>query len=140
MGLESPGGKPRALTRWVLTHSVPRFATVGVLGVVLDVGLLRVFYGAMNIPLLMATALAYLAAAAPIFLLNRHWSFGAGDVGVAHHQLVRYFVALGVNLLSTLAIVGALSALGMYYLIAKLIAIAINAVANFFIYKYWVYT
>ena len=60
--------------------------------------------------------------------------------GVAHQQAVRFLVSIVVNLFATLFIVGVLTSLGLYYLLAKAMAIVINAIGNFFAYRHWVFT
>jgi len=44
-----------------------------------------------------------------------------------------------LNLLSTLLITGGLTAIGLMYLIAKLVAAIANVVANFYVYRGWVF-
>lgn len=125
--------------RWAVTHPAPRFIVVGGLGAALDVGLLRLLYGSAHMPLLLATGLAYAGAAVPVFFVNRHWSFSTSRDGAVHRQFLRYVSLIVLNLLSTVAIVGVLHWLGVYYLLAKIGAIALNSVANFFVYKHWVF-
>jgi putative flippase GtrA len=52
---------------------------------------------------------------------------------------LRYLSLTVANLLSTVALVGVLHWLGVFYLLAKVVAIAVNAVANFFAYERWVF-
>jgi putative flippase GtrA len=126
--------------RWAATHPAPRFVVVGGLGAALDVGLLRLLYGSVHVPLLLATALAYAAAAVPVFFFNRQWSFSTSRDGAVHRQFLRYVSLIVLNLLSTVAMVGVLHWAGVFYLLAKIIAIAVNSIANFFGYKHWVFT
>lgn len=135
----SPAGKSPVVT-WFRTHSAPRFVIVGGIAVFIDVGLLRLLHGDLGVQLLTATGIAYIASGVPSFLLNRYWSFQSGVDGIAHRQFARFFISMALNLLSTLLIVGLLSWLGVYYLIAKLVAIVLNAIANFFAYRHWVFT
>ena len=132
-------GKFDLIRQWVRNHPAPRFAIIGGLAVVLDVGLLRLLHGTLGVPLLVSTAAAYAVAAVPSFLLNRHWAFRDSSDGVAHQQAGRFMIAIVANLVSTLVIVGSLSWIGVYYLLAKVIAIVINAVGNFFAFRHWVF-
>jgi putative flippase GtrA len=116
-----------------------RFVIVGSLGTALDVGLLRLCFGSLGMPLLLATAVSYVGSAVPVFVANRQWSFGPGGAGAVHRQAVRYLALSVSNLLSTVALVGVLHWLGVFYLVAKVVAIVINAVANFFGYERWVF-
>jgi len=52
---------------------------------------------------------------------------------------LRFYALVVLNLLSTLLITGGLTALGLMYLLAKLVAAVANAVANFFLYRGWVF-
>ena len=58
------------LSGWVRSHPAPRFVAVGGLAVVVDIGLLRLLHGTFGVPVLTATAIAYLASGVPTFLLN----------------------------------------------------------------------
>jgi putative flippase GtrA len=129
----------RSTRRWLATHAAPRFVIVGCFGAVLDVGLLRLCFGSLGMPLLLATAIAYVGSAIPVFVVNRQWSFGQASAGAVHRQVLRYLSLTVSNLLSTVALVGVLHWLGLFYLVAKLVAIVINAVANFFAYERWVF-
>ncbi len=128
-----------SVRRWLASHSAPRFIVVGGLGVALDIGLLRLFYGSLGMPLLLATALAYTGSAGPVFLVNRQWSFSASSDGAIHRQFIRYVTLMVLNLLSTVVIVGVLHWVGVFYLVAKVVAVVINSIANFFAYKHWVF-
>jgi putative flippase GtrA len=129
----------RSTRRWLARHSAPRFVIVGCVGAVLDVGLLRLCFGSLGMPLLLATAVAYVGSAGPVFVVNRQWSFGPGSGGPVHRQVLRYLSLTVANLLSTVALVGVLHWIGVFYLLAKVVAIAVNAVANFFAYERWVF-
>jgi putative flippase GtrA len=59
--------------------------------------------------------------------------------GDLHRRLVRYLVLLAINVASTLLIVDGLDRVGVYYLLAKVIAVGINAMLNFTAYKLWVF-
>ncbi len=132
--------RPKSLRLWISSHPAPRFVIVGGIAAVVDVATLRLLHGELGVELLIATALAYLVSGIPSFLLNRHWAFVGGADGVVHQQAGRFLLSIGVNLGATLLIVGGLSWLGVYYLLAKVIAIAINAIGNFFAYRHWVFT
>lgn len=125
--------------RWVRTHPAPRFLVSGALTTVVDVSVLALLHAGAKIPLAPSTALAYAAALVVNFSLSRHWTFVAARIGKAHRQAARYSVLVVINLVATLAIVTGLSSLGLYYLLAKLVSIAVVSVANFFAYRHWVF-
>lgn len=131
---------PAGLVRRLRSHSAPRFLIAGVLSVVIDFGTLRLLHGGLHVNLVIATTAAFTAAMVPNFTLNRYWSFPTGRHGAAHRQVVRYAALIVANLVATDVIVSGLAWLGLYYLLAKLVATAVNAVGNFFLYRHWVFT
>jgi putative flippase GtrA len=104
-----------------------------------DVGSLRILHGSLGVALVPATICAFAVAFVVNFALSRQWTFASGKDGRAHHQMARFLFLVLINLLTTLAIVTGLVALGLNYLVAKLIATALNAVGNFFAYRRWVF-
>jgi putative flippase GtrA len=87
--------------------------------------------------LLWATLAAYVGGVVVNYSLNRNWTFQAR----ADHSetMRRYGTLLAFNFGSTLAIVLGLTHLGLFYLLSKLIAVAINAVINFTASRLWVF-
>ncbi len=77
-----------------------RFGLVGATGFVVNLGVYALFVHALSTPYQLAAVLAWLVAVLNNFVLNRHWTFDAGD-GRAHFQALRFFVvsvvALGAN-------------------------------------------
>jgi putative flippase GtrA len=128
---EAPAG------RRSLVGSLLRFGVTGVLSVAVDVGILTTLHSGFGVRLVWSTLAAYAGGLAVNYTLNRNWTFMAR----ADHRetLIRYGVMVGFNFCSTLAIVLGLTHLGLYYLLSKLIAIAINAVINFFVGRTWVF-
>lgn len=121
-------------------HPAPRFLVAGVATFLVDLGSLRVLHGTIGIALAPATAIAFAIAFLVNFTAARQWAFAAtARGGNTRRQLTRYLVLVGLNLLSTLVIVVGLSAGGMNYLWAKAAAACVNAVANFFVYRRWVF-
>ncbi len=120
-------------------HPAPRFLVIGGLSYLVDIAVLKLLHGEAHVALLAAATVSFAVASLVNFALNRQWVFATGRGGRAHRQLVRFYVLVGLNLLSTLLIMGGLAAVGVYYLLAKTIAIVANAVANFFAYRRWVF-
>jgi putative flippase GtrA len=109
----------------------------GVLSVATDVAMLALLHSGLDVPLLWSTLTAYVAGLAVNYSLNRNWTFQAR---AGHRQtLVRYATMIAFNVVSTLVIVLGLTHLGLYYLLSKLIAVAINATVNFTAGRYWVF-
>ena len=121
-------------------HPAPRFLVAGVVTFVVDLGSLRILHGTIGMALAPATAIAFAIAFLFNFTAARQWAFAAtARGGNPRRQLKRYLVLVGLNLLSTLVIVVGLSASGINYLWAKAVAACVNAVANFFVYRHWVF-
>jgi putative flippase GtrA len=125
--------------RELLRHPFPRFVISGGTTFVVDLSLLKFLHGYEHIALLPATTMAFLASFTVTFLISRHWTFPTGRDGRPHHQALRFAILVAGNLVTTLLIVGGLVAVGLYYLLAKVIAVGLNAAANFFLYRRWVF-
>ena len=98
------------------------------------------FHGVLNLGLALSTVLAFALAFSVNFTTSRQWVFKvSAQEGSAQHQVARYLVLVGINLGLTLVIVVGLSAVGVPYLLAKVVATGINAVGNFFAYRHWVF-
>jgi putative flippase GtrA len=115
-----------------------RFLLVGVVSAGTDLALLAGLHGVAGIPLLTATTLAFWASLVVNFALNRGWVFPTAG-GSARGQAVRYLLLVGANYLATLALVGGLSAAGVPYMVAKLVALAAIACWNFVLYRHWIF-
>jgi putative flippase GtrA len=137
----SPRGSPRKrFNDWIRHHPLPRFLIAGGTTAAVDVGALTWLHGVLQVQLAISTALAYTCAFAVNFTLSRRWAFAAGRSGHAQRQLGRYLLLVAVNLGLTVGMVAALTALGLYYLAAKTVAIVVLAAGNFFAYRHWVFT
>lgn len=132
--------RPSLLRRLSTSLSVRRFATyvaVGLVGFGVDFGMLVFFREVVGAPVWAATTIAFWASLAVVFLSNKYVTFGAR--GMAHRQLVRYFVLLGVNYLATLGVVALAEHVGVGYQIGKIAAVAMTTVWNYFVYQLWVF-
>lgn len=114
------------------------YLAVGGTSFLVDLGLLTLLHGLLGVPLLAATAVAFLTALCCNFLLNRGVVFSSG-VTPARWQLARYLVLVVVNLLVTLLVVGGLSALSVPYELAKVVAAVLLFGANYVGYRRWVF-
>jgi putative flippase GtrA len=77
-----------------------RFAVVGGVGFVINIAVYAALVHGAGLDYHLASVLSWLVAVLNNFVLNRHWTFDAGD-GRAHFQAMRFFVvslvALGAN-------------------------------------------
>jgi putative flippase GtrA len=117
--------------------TVLRYALAGGVVYAVDITSLWVLHSKANLPLALATTLAFGCAFVANLTINRSFTFASsGHVG---KQAVRLLVLVGLNYVSTLAIVVGLSHVWGNYLASKTIATAANAVFNFFAYRNWVF-
>ena len=114
-----------------------RFVLVGLLSVGVDTGLLVVLRELVGLPLAVATTVAFALTLAVNFSLNMGFVFGVR--GRLPGRLARYTVLVGVNYLLTLLLVLGIAALGVHYVVAKLVAVASCALVNFVAYRQWVF-
>jgi putative flippase GtrA len=138
--LDPPRGMAlrRRQARAVLRHSAFRYLFIGVTSVAFDAGLLYALHTWLRVWLPLATFTAVASAFVLNFALNRVWSFGSrGPVG---RQFVKYLLLSCVNWVFTVAVVQALAAAGVYYMIGKLIALAMTTVGNYIAYRRWIFS
>jgi putative flippase GtrA len=122
------------------THPAPRYLVSGSLTFLVDIGSLKLLHGVAHMALVPAVVVAFAIAFAFNFTASRQWTFAiAAREGQAHRQLIRYLILVGVNLVITVVLVSGFSAVGVNYLIAKLVAAVINASGNFFAYRHWIF-
>lgn len=120
-----------------LRQSLARFVAVGGLSVGTDLAVLTALHSLGRAPLWLATLLGYAASLVVNYRLNHSWVFASER---EHRRtVVRYVVLVAVNVASTFGFVLGLTALGAFYLLAKLIAVAVNAVINFSGFRWWVF-
>jgi putative flippase GtrA len=121
-----------------LLGALIRFGVTGLTSVIVDVGTLTLLHSGLGVRLIWSTLAAFGAGLVVNYTLNRNWTFQAQ----ADHRrtMSRYAVMVSINFGSTLVIVLGLTHLGVYYLLSKLIAVAIIAVVNFTASRYWVFT
>jgi putative flippase GtrA len=122
----------------VLRSSGFRFLVVGGASVVVDAGLLWVLHGLIGLRLEPATALAFLAGFVVNFALNRQWAFAS--TGRLRRQFAAYVALVAANLLVTVLLVRALTALGVMYLVAKVLTTAVLSTVNYVVSRKWIFT
>lgn len=122
------------------SHPAPKYLVTGTVTFLIDIGSLKVLHGIAGMPLVPALLVAFSIAFAFNFTVSRQWTFArSARDGQAHRQFIRYLILVTINLLSTVVIVAGFSAIGLNYLIAKVVAGGINACGNFFAYRHWIF-
>jgi putative flippase GtrA len=134
---EEPPAQHKAPPPPKTSRSLPRFLIIGVLSFLVDAGTLYLTHGVLRWWLPLATTLAYAVAFTVNFSLNRLWTFGSSAALTG--QAARYIALTAVNYLITLLMVNGLAALGMSYLLAKVLSAAVIAGINYIAYRNWVF-
>jgi putative flippase GtrA len=135
------------LTSWVdrlpprLRRLLPRelvgFAVIGAFTFSLDLGLLAVLRDRTALPLPAAVSIAYLAAFALNFVLNRTVNFRShAPVG---GQALRYAVVLVGDYLLTVGVSTGLADLGLNFALARVTASFLVAVFTYSASRWWVF-
>lgn len=75
-----------------------RFAIVGTIGAVIDLGFFNLFTGVFKLPALAAQALSFLLAVLSNFLWNRFWTYPDLRNKPITRQLVQFFVVSVIGL------------------------------------------
>jgi putative flippase GtrA len=115
----------------------PRYVAVGMLSVAVDVGSLTILRSGLGVPLLLATTVAFVVALCVNYTLNHVWAFDVD--GFVGRRMARYAVLVAINYTVTIAMVTGLTALGVFYLLAKAVSVAVTAAVNFTGYRLWVF-
>lgn len=118
-------------------HSFVRYVLIGGTTVAIDVGLLIVLKEFLHVPIYIAASLSYWTSILFNFLANKHWTFQVS--GQLHRHALQYLLLLVFNYLVTLGIIWFFRHLGIGYLIAKMLAIAISISWTYFIYKHVIF-
>ena len=120
------------LRRWI------KFNSVGALGIVVQILVLGALTGLLGIHYLLATALAVEAAVLHNFVWHEHWTWGDRrglDRSRLLGRLVRFNLTNGAfSILGNLVFMRLLvESLGVHYLLANLVTIAICSLLNFLV-------
>ena len=120
-----------------------KFSAVGILGVAIQLGALRVLYGWLRLEYLAATGLAVEVAVLHNFVWHQRWTWreSAEPCGGVAARLVRFHLSVGLvsaiaNLVLMRWLVGTCHA---PYLSANLACIAAGSVANFLVSELFVF-
>jgi dolichol-phosphate mannosyltransferase len=116
-----------------------KFGLVGGSGYLINLAVFALLTGGLGVHHLAAAVGAFCVAVTNNFMLNRHWTFTAGD-GHAGFQAMRFFAVSIGALLINLAVLEALVSEGsMGDLPAQAIAVAIAMPFNFLGNKLWTF-
>lgn len=130
-----PGGLLGAVRAHRLADVVA-YLVIGVLSVSADVGLLVLLVEIAQLPLPVATALAFLMSVGLNFGLNRLLAGGSDLLG---RQAARYILLLTANLAITVVVVVTAEAAGVPYVLAKSVVVLASTGWNYVLYRRWVF-
>ncbi|MGX1701287.1 GtrA family protein [Microbacterium sp. NPDC055357] len=114
-----------------------RYLVVGGFCFLVDIGLLWLLHDAFHVPLAIATPIAFLASFIVTYSLQRIVAFSS-DAKVAP-SVGRYTLLVVFNTVATTGIVAGFAALGVPWVIGKVVAVAATTVWNYFAYRFWVF-
>lgn len=123
--------------RRVLDHSATRYLVVGGSALLLDLGLLTLFYRGFGAPLWLATACGFWGSFAFNFTLQRRFAFG-GQTPTGR-ALLRYCMLLAVNSLVNIVFVEAFERMGWGFAAGKIVVTVAQTFWNYLAYRHWVF-
>jgi dolichol-phosphate mannosyltransferase len=116
-----------------------KFGLVGASGYVVNLAVFAVLSEALEIHHIAAAVGAFCVAVSNNFLLNRHWTFDAGD-GHAGFQAMRFFtVSIGALLVNLAVLEALVSTTSLGDLGSQAIAVAVAMPFNFLGNKLWTF-
>jgi putative flippase GtrA len=120
-------------------HSFFRYVFVGGTTFLLDIFILFFLHDIVTMSLLVAASFSYWLSIAYNFCLNRSWAFNAKEENDVSRHLALYIVLLGCNYVLSLLIIWLLSQ-QMHYLVAKVIAVGLQIMWTYPLYKNVIFT
>lgn len=120
-------------------HHFVRYLFVGGSTFVLDFSLLALLHGALGLSITIATSIAYWVSILYNFVLNRYWTFDAREKRSLKRHIATYSALLVINYIFVLVFI-AITSHYIHYLIAKAIAVLLQMVWTYPIYKNKIFT
>ncbi len=127
-----------------------KYFTIGIGAVVLDIWSLH-FLVSIGVDPILSIVINQLIIINLVFLLNKYWAFGAK--GTTHEQVIKFYLVAGFNYLFAIGwmwfftnlinLHQYIQYLGVsqtnYYLVVRLVNVALAVSWNFLLYKFFVY-
>lgn len=115
------------------TGRIIRFVISGGSAAIIEYGTFLLLSLALHTNVLVANSISFLCGLITSFLLNKHWVFGSKNA--AHKEFVHYFILAIVNLCISTGLVWFMVNIHIPSFVAKLIAMVIIAIWNYFIFS-----
>lgn len=133
-----------------------KFAVVGAIGSVVDIGVMNLFTQVFHFQLVIAGSISFVCAVINNFIGNRYWTYPDSRSKPLHHQLGMFFIvnAIGIairipilkyvepplaRLFESLAHISFDAADALAKNATLIFAIGVVMLWNFFINRYWTY-
>jgi putative flippase GtrA len=133
-----------------------KFAVVGVIGAVIDFGVMNLLTQAADMSLVLAGTISFVCAVISNFIWNRYWTYPDSRSRPIGHQLIMFFavniagVAIRIpilhfveppliDLLESMGMGGPFSSEFLAKNLTLALAVGIVMLWNFFVNRYWTY-
>jgi putative flippase GtrA len=133
-----------------------KFAVVGAIGSVVDIGVMNVMTQIFHLPLVIGGSISFVCAVINNFIGNRYWTYPDSRSKPIHHQLGTFFIVNAIGIAIRIPILKYVEpplakmfesfahiSYDLADALAKnatlIIAIAIVMLWNFFVNRYWTY-
>jgi dolichol-phosphate mannosyltransferase len=125
----------------ILNPRILKFATVGLSGVGVNMGMLFLLTEYLHIPYLISSILAIEISILSNFFLNDIWTWRDRIKKKYLHRLIQYHISVGVTaiFINWLILLILTEFFGLYYLISNLIGIALGTFANYILNDIWTF-
>lgn len=131
--------KVRETTMFLYRHHFVRYLIVGGSTFVLDFGILYILHGKAGFGIAGATSVAYWVSIIYNFILNRYWTFDIKEKENLQKHITTYFILLVINYLFAVTFVS-LASDHINYIYAKAIAVLVQMIWTYPVYKYLIFT
>ena len=120
-----------------LARQFSRFLAVGIATTAVHYGVLIALVEAWSINPVWATSAGFVTAVLFSYLLNRRYTFD--ERPAFHSGLLKYYAAVSVGLVFNAGTMALLTAWGLYYLLAQIIASGVALIWNFLAARFVVF-
>jgi putative flippase GtrA len=131
--------KVRKTARYFYKHRFIRYLFVGGTTFVIDFALLFFLHDTLSTTITFATSAAYWISIVYNFLINRHWTFDANEKANLKRHITTYFILLVGNYFFSVIFIAIASSF-MYFMLAKVLAVAIQMTWTYYLYKNYIFT
>jgi putative flippase GtrA len=131
--------KIKETSLFLYRHHFIRYLLVGGTTFIIDLSLLYVLHGRLEVNLEVATSIAYWTSIAYNFSLNRHWTFSTREKTDLRRHLSNYLVLLAANYLFAVLFVS-IASHHINYIVAKIISVTIQVPWTYYAYKHYIFT